>query len=70
MHGSLSEHSTVAVNFAPGTRPAINAAQQFVVVKAPIARVYEQWSRIEDLPKFITAIRNVRRIDDAHFSYI
>ena len=70
MHGSLPEHSTVAVNSAPGTWPEINAAQQFVVVKAPIARVYEQWSRIEDLPKFITAIRNVRRIDDAHFSYV
>jgi uncharacterized membrane protein len=70
MHGSLSEHSTVAVNSAPGTSPAINAAQQFVFVKAPIARVYEQWSRIEDLPKFITAIRKVRRIDDAHFSYV
>ena len=70
MHASLSEHSTVAVNSAPGTQPAINAAQQFVVVKAPIARVYEQWSRIEDLPKFITTIRNVRRIDDAHFSYV
>ena len=70
MHGSLSEHSTGAVNSAPGTWPAINAAQQFVVVKAPIARVYEQWSRIEDLPRFITAIREVRRMDDAHFSYI
>jgi uncharacterized membrane protein len=70
MHGSLSEHSIGTVNSAPGTWPAINAAQQFVVVKAPIARVYEQWSRIEDLPKFITAIREVQRIDDAHFSYI
>jgi hypothetical protein len=29
-------------------QPGMNAAQQFVVVKAPIARVYEQWSRIED----------------------
>jgi uncharacterized membrane protein len=70
MHGSLSEHSTAAVNSAPGTSPAINAAQHFVVVKAPIVRVYEQWSRFEDLPRFITAIRDVRRIDDAHFSYV
>ena len=31
---------------------------------------YEQWSRIEDLPRFITAIREVRRIDDTHFSYV
>jgi uncharacterized membrane protein len=70
MHGSLFEHSTGAVDSAPATWPAINAAQQFVVVKAPVARVYEQWSRIEDLPRFMTAIREVRRIDDAHFSYI
>ena len=47
----------------------MNAAQQFVVVKAPLERVYEQWSRIEDLPKFIPPLREVRRIDDAHFSY-
>ena len=40
-----------------------------IVVKAPIDRVYERWSRIEDLPKFITLLRNVRKIDDAHFSY-
>src|SRR5213596_2260821 len=47
----------------------MNAAQQFVVVKAPLERVYEQWSRIEDLPKFIPPLRAVRRIDDTHFSY-
>jgi len=47
----------------------MNAAQQFLVVKAPLDRVYEQWSRIEDLPKFIPPLREVRRIDDTHFSY-
>jgi uncharacterized membrane protein len=47
----------------------INAAQNVVVVKAPIDRVYEQWSRVEDLPKFITPLRDVQKIDDAHFSY-
>ena len=50
-------------------QPGMNAAQQFLVVKAPLDRVYEQWSRIEDLPKFIPPLREVRRIDDAHFSY-
>ena len=69
MHGSLSDNSTEAIDPAPTIHPAINAAQQFTVVKAPIARVYEQWSRIEELPKFITPLRQVRRIDDAHFSY-
>ena len=70
MHGTLFETSTEAMNRPPAIQPVINAAQQFVVVKAPIARVYEQWSRIEDLPRFITAIREIQRIDDAHFSYV
>ena len=30
----------------------------------------KQWSRIEDLPRFITSLREVRRIDDTHFSYV
>lgn len=47
----------------------MNAARQFVIVKAPVSRVYEQWSQVEELPKFITPLRNVRRIDDTHFSY-
>jgi len=47
----------------------INAAQNMVVVKAPIDQVYEQWSSVEDLPKFITPLRDVHKIDDAHFSY-
>jgi uncharacterized membrane protein len=48
----------------------MNAAQQFVVVKAPLNQVFEQWSRFEDLPKFIPPLRGVRRIDDTHFSYM
>jgi len=51
-------------------QPGMNAAQEFVVVKGPLNRVYEQWSRIEDLPKFIPPLRGVRRIDDTHFSYV
>jgi len=48
----------------------MNAAQECVVVKAPLNRVYEQWWRFEDLPKFIPPLRGVRRIDDTHFSYV
>ena len=48
----------------------MNAAQECVVVKAPLNRVYEQWSRFEDLPKFIPPLRGLRRIDDTHFSYV
>jgi uncharacterized membrane protein len=48
---------------------AMNAARHLVVVKAPVDRVYEQWSRLEDLPKFVTPLGKVQRIDDTHFSY-
>ncbi len=70
MHGSRSENSTEVTHPAPAAPPSISAAQQLVVVNAPVARVYEQWSRIEDLPRFITSLRKVRRIDEAHFSYV
>jgi uncharacterized membrane protein len=70
MHDSLSDDPTEAMNAAPAVQPAINAAQQFVIVKAHVDRVYGQWSRIEDLPKFITSLRDVRRIDDTHFCYV
>lgn len=51
------------------TMTSLNAAQRSVVVKAPVHRAYEQWVRVEDLPKFITPLRNVRKIDDSQFSY-
>jgi len=54
------------MELAPAT---MNAAKHFVVVQASVDRVYEQWLRLEELPKFITPLRNVRRIDDTHFSY-
>ncbi|HET6888975.1 MAG TPA: SRPBCC family protein [Candidatus Udaeobacter sp.] len=50
--------------------PAVmNAARHLVVVKAAVDRVYEQWSRLEELPKFVTLLGKVQRIDDTHFSY-
>jgi uncharacterized membrane protein len=70
MHDSLSDDPTEATNAAPAVQPTTNAAQQFVTVQAPVDRVYEQWSRIEDLPKFITSFREVQRIDETHFSYV
>jgi len=36
----------------------MNAARHFIVVKAPVDRVYEQWSRLEDLPN---SLRRCRR---------
>jgi uncharacterized membrane protein len=66
MRASASNNLIQAMEPVAGT---INAARHCVVVKAPVDRVYEQWSRLEELPKFITPLRHVSRIDDTHFSY-
>jgi len=47
----------------------LNAARRSIVVKVPVERAYEQWARVEDLPKFITPLRSVRKIDNTQFSY-
>lgn len=65
-------HASASSNLIPTMEPALtamNAARHLVVVKAPVDRVYEQWSRLEDLPKFVTPLRKVQRIDETHFSY-
>jgi uncharacterized membrane protein len=49
---------------------ALNAARRSIVVNVPVERAYQQWARVEDLPKFITPLQSVRRIDDTQFSYI
>ena len=50
------------------TREAMNAAQGSIVIKAPVADVYKRWLEFEDYPKFITAIKCVRKLDANHFS--
>jgi uncharacterized membrane protein len=47
----------------------VNAAEKSIIVNAPVAQVYEQWLRFEDLPKFIKPLGEVQRIDDTHFSF-
>lgn len=47
----------------------MNAARHSIIVKASVGQVYQQWSRFEDLPRFITLLRNVQKMDDTHFSY-
>src|SRR3989442_3909756 len=66
MDGSPPNNSTQTIDPAA---VEMNAARHSIVVKAPIGKAYEQWSRVEDLPKFITPLRNVQRMDETHFSY-
>jgi uncharacterized membrane protein len=52
-----------------GTRDnTIDAAQGSIVVKVPLADVYKRWLKIEDYPKFITAIEWVRKVDENRFA--
>ena len=66
MDGSPPNCSAQAMEPAP---IEMNAARHSVVVKSSIGQVYQRWSRFEDLPRFITPLRNVQRMDDTHFSY-
>jgi len=46
----------------------MDAAEGSIVVKAPVTAVYKRWLEFEDYPKFITAIKRVRKLDANHFS--
>ena len=51
-----------------GSKPrTIDAAEGSIVVKAPVADVYERWLAFEDYPKFLTVIKRVRKLDANHF---
>ena len=51
-----------------GNRPrGMDAAEGSIVVNAPVADVYKRWLAFEDYPKFITAIKRVRKLDENHF---
>jgi uncharacterized membrane protein len=41
-----------------------------IVLNAPVADVYAYCSRFEELPRFITSLRAVQKIDETHFLFI
>jgi uncharacterized membrane protein len=45
----------------------MDAAEGSITVSAPVAAVYNRWLAFEDYPKFITAIKRVRKLDANHF---
>ena len=47
---------------------AMNTAEGSIVVKAPIGSVYRRWLRAEEFPKFMTAVKEVQKLDENHFS--
>jgi uncharacterized membrane protein len=53
---------------AKRTRPrAMAAAEGSIVVNASVSDVYQRWLAFEDYPKFIPAIKRVRKLDANHF---
>jgi uncharacterized membrane protein len=48
--------------------PAMDSGEGSIVVNAPVAHVYKRSLAFEDYPKFISAIKDVRRLDENHFS--
>ena len=51
-----------------GAEPrTMNAAKGSIVIKASVVDVYQRWLAFEDYPKFITAIKRVRKLDAHHF---
>ena len=45
----------------------MDAAEGSIVIKASVVDVYQRWLAFEDYPKFITAIKRVRKLDANHF---
>jgi uncharacterized membrane protein len=45
----------------------MDAAEGSIVVNAPVTAVYGRWLAFEDYPRFITAIKRVRKLDANHF---
>ena len=46
----------------------VNTDCQAIIINAPVAKVYAHCTRLQDLPRFITSLREVRRIDDSRFT--
>ena len=51
----------------PGDGFKMTGAEGSILVKAPIGRVYRQWLRVEDFPKFMTALKEARKSDANRF---
>lgn len=41
-----------------------------VEVHAPVALVYEQWTRFESFPEFLSGVESVSRRDDTHLHWV
>lgn len=40
--------------------------QKSIDVRSPLRAVYNQWTRFEDFPEFMSSVTEVRQVDDTH----
>lgn len=43
--------------------------EQTVDVKAPLQRVYNQWTQFEEFPQFMEGVESVQQLDDSHLHW-
>ena len=53
----------------PGNGVKMNAAEGSIVVNAPISGVYRRWLRVEEFPKFMTAVKRGAKSGREPFLY-
>src|SRR5438067_8747383 len=47
----------------------MEAVESSIVVEVPVAAAYEQWARVEDFPKFMEGVIEVRRLGEERFAW-
>lgn len=40
--------------------------EKSIEVNCPVSTVYNQWTQFEDLPKFMSGVKDVKQLDDTH----
>jgi uncharacterized membrane protein len=40
--------------------------EKSIDVRCPLRAVYNQWTRFEDFPEFMSSVKEVRQVDDTH----
>lgn len=43
------------------------SVEQSIEVNAPVGVVYDQWTRFEEYPKFMSTLRDVLQVDETHY---
>jgi len=44
----------------------VERVEHWVVIDRPLSRVYEQWMRFEEFPRFVRGLNDLRPLDDQH----